>query len=115
MKHNRTELLIDQESELRKLKLPPKWSVAKIEVTFKRSGFCEDYAEVIYDSLNKTFYIRTDRSIIYPSNLKTTQEAIRVMNKANRVIKTTNVYKKNETQSKSQTSKQDAIKSRTRK
>ena len=87
------ELLIDQADDLRKIKPPPNWEVSKLDVTFRRKGFCEDYAEVIYDSMNKTFYIKTDKSIIYPSNVNTTQEAIEVMKKANNVIKKIKIVK----------------------
>lgn len=82
----RKEILLEQADELRKLKLPPKWEVSKLDVTFRRSGFMEDYAEVIYDSTNKTFYVKTNKSIVYPDEVQTMKQAIGVMNKANAII-----------------------------
>lgn len=86
-KTKRKELLIDQADDLRKMRLPINWEVSKLEVTFRRKGFMEDYAEVIYDSMNKTFYVKTNKSIVYPGDTKTMNEAMEVMRKANNIIK----------------------------
>lgn len=85
------ELLIDQADDLRRVKLPPEWNVSKIEVTFRRRGFLENYAEVIYDSTNKTFYVKTNKSIVYPNEVNTMREAIGIMKKANDIIKETKI------------------------
>lgn len=81
------ELLLKQVDELRKIKLPEKWEVAKLDVVFKRNG-ADIYqsAEVIYDTLNGYFYVKTTKSIVYESEAKPMLEAVSVMRKANKVI-----------------------------
>lgn len=84
----RKELLLDQVDKLRSLKLPPKWEVAKLEVSFKRRSGEDFYkdAEVIYDDLNGTFYVKTAKSIVYPEEVLPMNQAIAVMKSANEII-----------------------------
>ena len=83
------EILIEQVDKLRKMDLPPKWEVAKIEVSFKRRSGEDMYkdAEVVYDSLNETFYVKTAKSIVYPEEVLPMNQAISVMKEANKIIK----------------------------
>lgn len=85
----RKELLLEQVEKLREIKLPEKWEVAKLDVTFKRRSGEDMYkdAEVVYDSLNNTFYVKTAKSIVYESEKKPMLEAIEIMEKANKIIK----------------------------
>lgn len=85
----RTELLLEQVDKLRKIKLPDKWEVAQLDVVFKRKSGIDMYkdAEVIYDGMNNTFYVRTAKSIVYESEKKPMLEAIEVMEQANKIIK----------------------------
>lgn len=83
------ELLLEQVEKLREMRLPPKWEIAKLDVTFKRISGEDMYkdAEVIYDIYNETFYVKTHKSIVYESEKKPMQEAIEIMEKANKIIK----------------------------
>lgn len=82
------ELLLDQVDKLRELKLPPKWEVAKLEVSFKRKSGEDMYkdAEVVYDSLNGVFYVKTTKSIVYPEEVLPMNQAMSVMKEANKII-----------------------------
>lgn len=86
---NRHELILEQVDKLRQLKLPPKWEVAKLDVTFKRRSGEDMYkdAEVVYDSMNNTFYVKTCKSIVYEGEKEPMLEAIKVMEQANKIIK----------------------------
>jgi len=86
---NKHELLLEQVDRLRKLKLPPKWEVAKLDVVFKRRSGEDMYkdAEVVYDSTNNTFYVATAKSIVYESEKLPMLEAIEIMEIANNIIK----------------------------
>lgn len=81
------ELLLEQVDRLRKLKLPPEWEVAKLDVIFVRSGVLGDYATVIFDSLNGVFYAKTNKAIVYPNDVNALKEAINIMKQANTIIK----------------------------
>jgi len=85
----RKELVLEQVDKLRQIKLPPKWEVAKLDVVFKRRSGVDMYkdAEVVYDSMNNCFYVKTCKSIVYESEKLPMLEAIEVMEKANRIIK----------------------------
>lgn len=87
-KQEKKELLLEQADELRNMKLPKHWEVSKLEVTFSRRG-SDMYkrANVIYDDMNHTFYVQTVKSIVYPGESKQMKEAIGVMMKANKIIK----------------------------
>ena len=81
------EILMEHVSKLRDMKLPPKWKVAKLDVVFRREGFNEQSASVVYDSMNDCFYVRTDKVIVYENNKKAVLEGINIMKKANKIIK----------------------------
>lgn len=83
----RKELLLEQVDRLRKLKLPLEWEVAKLDVEFTRKGTCGDWATVVYDSMNNIFYVKTNKSIIYPVDWKATKEGVDIMKQANEIIK----------------------------
>jgi len=90
-KVNSNELLIDTIKKLRNIKLPDKWSVCKLDVTFERDGVSGGYATVIYDYRNDVFYVKTNKCIIYPEDINSVQEGIEIMKRANGIIK----YNKN--------------------
>ncbi len=81
------EILMEQMDELRQMPLPPEWKVSRLEVTFEREGILGEWGSVIYDNRNDTFYVKTNKSIIYPDDTKATQEAIKIMEIANKIIK----------------------------
>ncbi len=82
------ELLLEQINELKKIKLPEGWKIAKLDVVFKKSGIDMYHnGKVIYDSMNDCFYVKTQKSIVYESESKVMEEAIKIMKKANKIIK----------------------------
>jgi len=83
---DKKELLIEQVERLRKMRLPASWKVAKLDVVFERQGVHNEWASVIYDDMNKTFYVKTNKSIVYPSEKKATKEAIKIMERANTIL-----------------------------
>ncbi len=86
MKNKKKDLLLEQIDELRNIKLPAGWEVARLDVEFVKPGLLQEYSQVIYDARNGVFYARTNNSIIYPEEKKVTMEAIEIMEKANKII-----------------------------
>lgn len=82
----RKELLLDQVDKLRKIKLPPEWEVAKLDVEFKRKGFLGDFAVVTYDSMNNCFYTKTNKAIVYKDDEKALLEGLKIMKQANSIL-----------------------------
>lgn len=82
------ETLLEFQDKLREMKLPPHWKVSKLEVTFRREGTLGEFAEVIYwdYSGEPTFYVKTNKAIVYPDDVKALREAIEVMDEANKII-----------------------------
>jgi hypothetical protein len=81
------ELLLEDVDRLRKIKLPPGWEVAKLDVVFERRGILGEYATVIFDARNGEFYVNGNKYIVYPEDKKALIEAVNIMNKANSIIK----------------------------
>lgn len=73
---------------LESIKLPSKkWSVIRAEITFERDGCLGDWAQVVYDGMNDVFYVKTNKCIVYSGDEGPLQEALKLMNIANRIIK----------------------------
>lgn len=88
MKPRRKELLLEQVDRLRAMRLPKGWEMAKLEVVFERKGQLDEWAQVIYWNYSgePTFYVQTNKAIIYPEAVKPTMEAIEIMKRANEII-----------------------------
>lgn len=75
-------------ADLQKVKLPGSgWSVARLEVLYERKGQLGEWATVVYDTRNETFYVHTNKAIVYESDSKTMLEAISLMKQVNKVLK----------------------------
>lgn len=72
-----------------KIKLPPEWNMVKLEAKFERTalGQPEMWATVVLDESNKTFYVKTQKSVVYEQESEIMEEAISIMRKANKIIK----------------------------
>lgn len=78
---------INKLAELENIKLPnEKWSLLRAEIEFKREGYLEEFATVVYDSRNATFYVKTNKAIVYPGDEPALKEALELMHKANKII-----------------------------
>lgn len=82
------DITVAKVQKLQDIKLPDEWKVVRAEIKFERSGHLGEYASVIYDSRNKTFYVATNKAIVYPGDEKALQEALTLMKKANDIIHT---------------------------
>lgn len=86
-KQKQKELLIEQISKLREMKLPEKWKVARLDVEFKREGFGDAWGVVCYDSTHDTFYFKGNRGMfMYPSDIQVVNEGIEIIREANKII-----------------------------
>lgn len=73
--------------QLQGLKLPSgEWRCVKAEICFERKGVLGEWAIVIYDSHNNTFYVKTNKAIVYQNDCPALEEAIKLMRKANEII-----------------------------
>lgn len=81
------ELKLEQVDRLSKMKLPEGWEATKLEVSFERKNIDGEWAKVIYDARNDTFYVHHNRGYLYPHEVKMMEESIEIMNEANQIIK----------------------------
>ena len=78
--------LLDHVKKLASVNLPPKWGIMRLEVKFVRQGLLGEYASVIYDPSNSCFYVKTNKSIVYPGDEKALLEAIEIMHNSNTIL-----------------------------
>lgn len=73
--------------KLQELKLPSgEWHCVKAEISFERRGILGEWATVIYDASNNTFYVQMNKAIVYQNDCPALEEAIKLMRKANEII-----------------------------
>ena len=46
------------------------WYIAKAEIKFERKGLEGEWATVIWDDMNNTFYVKTNKAIVLPGRCK---------------------------------------------
>ena len=81
-------LELEQIAKLHDVKLPNnKWRLVRADVEFVRDGVLGEWAQVIFDSLNNTFYVKTNKCIVYPEDRQPLDEAMDLMDKINKIIK----------------------------
>lgn len=83
------ELPIEVIDKLRQIQLPNGWELTDIRIEFKKynRNVPIESNYVIFDNRNKVFYAQTARGYIYPEEIKNTQECIKIMEQANKLIK----------------------------
>lgn len=83
------KLKIDTIKKLQGIKLPNGWEIAKLEVQFVKRNHSVPIQSnyVVYDGRNDCFYAKTARGYIYPEEIKNTYECIKIMQEANKIIK----------------------------
>lgn len=69
------------------VKLPSgEWSIARAEIRFERKGVLGEWATVIWDDMNDTFYVKTNKAIVYEDDVPALKEAIDLMKSANEAM-----------------------------
>lgn len=80
---------IKELEDFMKMRLPAGWKMLKLEALFERDapGWPEKYASVVLDTMNKAFYVKTNKSIVYEGEAEIMEEAIGIMRKSNEILK----------------------------
>lgn len=87
MKKQPVKIALEKQKKLSEMELPSgEWSVVEMEVRFIRKGQEGEWASVVYDASNDTFYVKTNKAIVYPGDEPALQEALDLMKRANKVI-----------------------------
>ena len=84
-----SKLSLELLDKLRRIELPEGWQVLQLTVQFKRPNKNApiDSCYVTYDSKNDQFYAQTAKGYIYPNEIQEVKESIKVMQRANEVLK----------------------------
>jgi hypothetical protein len=80
------DLSLAKVQALSQLALPEHWKCVRAEIKFEREGHLGEWATVVYDGHNNTFYVQTNKAIVYQNDTPALEEAIALMREANTII-----------------------------
>lgn len=84
---SRENIKIKELEELTKLQLPSdEWKMVRADIKFERRGMEGEWASVVWDYSNSTFYVKTNKCTVYSDDSNALLEAISLMNAVNNIM-----------------------------